>query len=190
MENLYGRCHLLTPWTDWDVSIHEDPAQISRQGRSMTYPFDFEIDESALTARFSSTSDLPYYDTTLSSCTCYDFQKRHLPCKHIYRLAVELGIVGIVKRSSSNYNKETLDEIRASGDIDSDPAQRSRQKSAMSAKLKPVSIDYENQAAMFKGSSKTPYTTTWNSCTCADFNIRKLPCKHIYRLRYEISAHK
>ena len=28
---------------------------------------------------------------TLDSCTCYDFQSRDLPCKHMYRLALELG---------------------------------------------------------------------------------------------------
>lgn len=189
MDNLYGRCHLLSPWENWDVSIHEDPAQISRQGRSMTYPFGFVIDFPSRTGRFSSTTDLPYYDTTLSSCTCYDFQRRHLPCKHIYRLAVELGVIEIIRRPSSHYDKGALDAIRSSENIDSDPAQLSRQKSAMSAKLKPVSIDYENQTAVFKGSSETPYITTLDSCTCVDFNVRKLPCKHIYRLRYELSNH-
>lgn len=186
MENLYGRCHLLTPWTDWDVSIHENPAQISRQGRSMTYPFDFEIDEFSQTGRFSSTTDLPYYDTTLSSCTCYDFQNRHLPCKHIYRLAVELGIVEIVKRSSTHYDKDILQEIRASGDIDNHPEQKKRIASARSAKTTPDSIDTEHKTGIFPGSGKQPYITTLSSCTCVDFVRRKLPCKHIYRLAIEL----
>lgn len=186
MENLYGRCHLLTPWTDWGVSIHENPAQISRQGRSMTYPFDFEIDEFSQTGRFSSTTDLPYYDTTLSSCTCYDFQNRHLPCKHIYRLAVELGIVEIVKRSSTHYDKDILQEIRASGDIDNHPEQKKRIASARSAKTTPDSIDTEHKTGIFPGSGKQPYITTLSSCTCVDFVRRKLPCKHIYRLAIEL----
>lgn len=33
------------------------------------------------------------YSTSLSDCTCPDFQRRKLPCKHIYKLALELGIV-------------------------------------------------------------------------------------------------
>lgn len=31
------------------------------------------------------------YHTTLTSCTCPDFAERQLPCKHMYRLAEELG---------------------------------------------------------------------------------------------------
>lgn len=33
------------------------------------------------------------YNTTLEDCTCVDFQRRNLPCKHIYRLAIELGLL-------------------------------------------------------------------------------------------------
>lgn len=33
------------------------------------------------------------YNVYLSHCDCNDFKERHLPCKHIYRLALELGIV-------------------------------------------------------------------------------------------------
>ncbi|MCL2600604.1 MAG: SWIM zinc finger family protein [Treponema sp.] len=32
------------------------------------------------------------YSTTLGKCECVDFSKRKLPCKHMYRLAHELGI--------------------------------------------------------------------------------------------------
>lgn len=93
---IYGRCHFLKEWLFWDVSIHAGQAQIERQGRAMTYPFSFKINRSAQAGTFSSTSDLPFYSTTLSECNCYDFQNRHLPCKHMYRLAVELGIIEIV----------------------------------------------------------------------------------------------
>lgn len=55
-----GRCHFLKEWPEWDMTIHGDDAQIGRQGRAMTYPFTFDVDSAAQTARFSSTSDLPY----------------------------------------------------------------------------------------------------------------------------------
>lgn len=32
------------------------------------------------------------YETFLDICPCGDFHRSHLPCKHIYRLAMELGI--------------------------------------------------------------------------------------------------
>lgn len=33
------------------------------------------------------------YNTTLLSCECVDFARRKRPCKHIFRLAIELGII-------------------------------------------------------------------------------------------------
>lgn len=188
---IYGRCRFIQNWSDWDYTIHEDPAQIDRQGWAMTYPFSFEINRDQQTAYFSSTSDLPYYDTSLHKCNCHDFQKRQLPCKHIYRLAVELGIIEIIRRSSgSHVAKNLLDEIRNSEDIDSHPEQVKRMKKAKDVKMAPISIDYVTQTAIFSGSGKKPYETTVDSCTCRDYFVRRLPCKHIYRLRMELEKAK
>lgn len=181
---IVGRCEFLSDWPEWDVNIHSDEAQIQRQGRAFTYPFDFKIESEEKRAVFSSTSDLPFYRTTLESCDCYDFQERHLPCKHMYRLAAELGIIKIIKRPT--YNKEQIQLIKDSGDIDNQPDQMKRIEKAKDKKCAPVSIDYENRSGVFAGSGKKPYETTENSCTCRDFFVRKLPCKHIYRLRMEL----
>lgn len=186
-QNTYGRCHIIKDWDDWDVSIHSDKAQTDRQGRAMTYPFTFQIDKNSQSARFSSTTDLPYYDTTLSNCTCYDFQKRKLPCKHIYRLAVELGVIEIIRRPS--FDKDKVAEIKKSSDIDNEPDQLKRQKSGMSSKCNPSEINYDKKTAIFSVSGKSPYITTLDTCTCRDYFVRRLPCKHIYRLRYELSNH-
>lgn len=159
----------------------------------MTYPFTFDVDSVAQTARFSSTSDLPYYDTSLSQCTCYDFQSRRLPCKHMYRLAVELGMIEIIRRTpggGSTASKELLAEVRASEDVDSHPEQIKRMEKAKGAKMAPVSIDYMEQTATFSGSGKKPYETTVVTCTCRDYFVRRLPCKHIYRLRMELEKSK
>lgn len=190
MENdkIYGRCHLFEDWPDWDVHIHEDPLQIAREGRAMTYPFDFEIDYDNATGTFSSTTDLPFYTTTLSTCTCYDFQGRKLPCKHIYRLAVELGKIEIINRKS--IENDRLNAIKNSGSIDEQPDQLKRQERAKEAKCKPMSIDYAAKTAIFSGSGKKPYETTVDSCTCRDYFVRRLPCKHIYRLRMELENMK
>jgi len=182
----YGRCRILTDWPDWDYEIHSTQDQIDRQGWAMNYPFSFKIDYENKTARFSSTSALPYYDTSLTSCNCEDFEQRGLPCKHIYRLAVELGIINIIKRKPKNSDMYVLAEIYASDDIDRHPEQQKRIKSAKLAKTTPTSIDKENQTGIFPGSGKTPYETTLRSCTCRDFIVRHLPCKHIYRLKMEL----
>lgn len=49
-ENTYGRCHILSDWTDWDYSIHCDKAQIERQGRAFTYPFTITVHKKKKTA--------------------------------------------------------------------------------------------------------------------------------------------
>ncbi len=184
MNQVAGRCHFLNEWPDWNNSIHNDESQIQRQGRAMTYPFSFKVDYNSNTAIFSSTSDLPFYETSLSYCTCHDFQDRRLPCKHIYRLAVELRLIEIINRPT--YDKDKIQAIRASGDIDAQPDQLKRIESAKKAKCSPLSIDYTARTAVFAGSGKTPYKTTIDSCTCRDYFVRHLPCKHIYRLRMEL----
>ena len=194
----FGRCHIINEWLEWDYSIHADEAQISRQGRAMNYPFQFKIDKEAKTAQFSSSSSLPYYTTSLSSCDCSDFQERKLPCKHIYRLAVELEIITIIKRVSSKTGKHTgnptrhyLDEdgeIIDNKDIDNHFEQLKRQKDALDDKYIPIEINYDTKKAIFKGSDQKPYETTIDTCTCRDYFIRRLPCKHIYRLRNELES--
>lgn len=183
-ENTYGRCRFLGEWPEWTKSVHEEDSQITRQGRSMTYPFDFDIDFDNETGEFSSTSDLPFYSTSLARCNCYDFQERHLPCKHMYRLAVELGVIEIIRRPS--FDKAKVEEIKSCGDIDSQPDQIKRKEKAKEAKCAPASVDFEARTAVFAGSGKKPYETTEDSCTCRDFFTRRLPCKHIYRLRMEL----
>ncbi|MBQ8947789.1 MAG: SWIM zinc finger family protein [Lachnospiraceae bacterium] len=37
------------------------------------------------------------YKTTLNKCTCPDFQKRNMPCKHMYYLADACGLLDEVK---------------------------------------------------------------------------------------------
>lgn len=185
-ENEFGRVRLLKNWNVWDNSVHIKQEQIERQGRAMHYPFTFEIDEDENTATFSSTSDLPYYNTTLSNCNCYDFQKRNLPCKHIYRLAVELCVIEIFNRAT--FDKEALTAIKNSDDIDNEPEQLKRQKSALEKKCTPVSVDKDTCTAVFKSSGKGFYETTLEKCTCRDYFVRRLPCKHIYRLRMELEG--
>lgn len=47
-------------------------------------------------------------------------------------------------------------------------------------------IEYESNYAKFTDESGT-YETTLNTCTCQDFKDRQLPCKHIYRLAFELN---
>ena len=48
------------------------------------------------------------YVATLTECTCPDFGHRHLPCKHIYRLAMELDLLNLphYNAAASGFSKE------------------------------------------------------------------------------------
>lgn len=179
-----GRCKFLKEWVDWPLEVHEEERLIDRQGRAMTYPFDFTINKKSHSGHFSSTTEVPFYKTTLHSCTCANFLDTHRPCKHIYRLAVELGYIEIIHRKRKS-NKKELEEIRLSDNVDEHPDQLKRQNSAKKCTL--VSIDYENRCGTFKGSGTSLYETTEEECTCRDYFVRRLPCKHVYRLRQELN---
>lgn len=56
------------------------------------------------------------YDVTLNSCTCYDFEARQLPCKHIYKLASELGYLDDLPKVNRKAAKAFKDNL--SSEID------------------------------------------------------------------------
>lgn len=45
-----------------------------------------------------------------------------------------------------------------------------------------VSFNPDEQTLFIAGSAADPYECNLQTCTCADFKIRHLPCKHIYCL--------
>ena len=96
-------------WTDEVLHTESDQLkrQISALGKKLT-PFD--VDVKSQTCRIKGSGKEAYV-ISLTDCTCNDFVKRRLPCKHMYRLAHELGIFAlqgmpavssIVKISSEN----------------------------------------------------------------------------------------
>lgn len=66
-----------------------------------------------------------------------------------------------------------------------DSEQIKRQNRACKKELTPLQINESDNSAVFKGSS-SKYLTTLSNCNCRDFILRKLPCKHMYRLAYEL----
>lgn len=72
------------------IGVNDAPDQIKRLEKAKMYactPLSVSMEECC--GVFSGSHGT--YNTTLDSCTCVDFVRRKLPCKHIYRLAIELG---------------------------------------------------------------------------------------------------
>lgn len=78
----------------WDVSIHSKIDQIKRINTSKQIKSKniVNIDVQGQTARILGSSG-EIYEVTLDHCTCFDFNAQRGPCKHIYKLAAELGLL-------------------------------------------------------------------------------------------------
>lgn len=76
---------------NWEESIHREPQQVGSRKRSVDIVLQ-NVDPGAGTALALGSSEFPY-EVSLESCTCEIFKKTHKPCKHIYRLASELGLL-------------------------------------------------------------------------------------------------
>lgn len=80
-------------FSEWDESVHLSPDQVKRRlNGEKIKPGAIVVDAAAQTATVDGSGAEPY-DVTLSGCTCSDFYSRGLPCKHMYRLAQELGLL-------------------------------------------------------------------------------------------------
>ena len=64
--------------------LHEEHEQLERQKKSLGLKMN-SVDRENLSGTIKN------YFVTLDGCTCVDFQRRLKPCKHMYRLAFELG---------------------------------------------------------------------------------------------------
>jgi len=75
----------------WDISIHGADGQDVRFDRALFQNLAIlSYDPSTRSAEIKGSRG-EIYSTSLDRCTCEDFQRRGLPCKHIYKLALARG---------------------------------------------------------------------------------------------------
>ena len=77
----------------WSDKIHSDEfaqKRIESATKATLTPKQIDI-ENGLGSFIGSSKD--EYKTSLQSCTCIDFGRNKRPCKHIYRLAMECGLL-------------------------------------------------------------------------------------------------
>lgn len=155
--------------------------------------FDFEKQ----TAVFRDPEKNIIVKTSLTYCECRDFnftgkmrRKKYQPCMHIYRLAIELGLIKAdlfdskMKKDFSHRRKNHTNFIR---DVDQwgswniaiheTDVQLKRQYQAYT-----MLYDDPEAIIMDDGSRILGHYVTLESCSCPDFQERGLPCKHIYYL--------
>nr|WP_319488610.1 SWIM zinc finger family protein [uncultured Caproiciproducens sp.] len=99
---------------NWDSLVHEDFDQLKRIAFSQRIKSEnITLDAEHESAEIVGTDGI--YEVNLCDCTCYDFQTRQLPCKHIYRLASELGFLSelpkISRKAEKAFNGSIPEEI-------------------------------------------------------------------------------
>jgi len=194
----------------WPSEILNAPELASRRKRSHSLKM-LLLDKENTTAEFQSSRNGKIYQTTLGRCTCKDFAlgRGEYPCKHILRLAEELGVfkneyfisgerdytldknsVNIISQKDNdknNYDYSYRWRTRWSTKIINSPELTSRRKLSHSVEI--ISYDKNNTVAVCKDyEHEKIYRTTLTKCTCEDFaagfGIR--PCRHILHLADEL----
>lgn len=95
----------------WPDELHETPDQqkrIASARKAETTPS--TIDRETQTGEFPGSGKNPYR-TSLTRCTCQFFHAKGVPCKHMYRLAMELGIIDIDYKTGTNKNDGSVQQI-------------------------------------------------------------------------------
>ena len=82
------------PFYRWDESVHREPEQIERRRQASEESFSIQYqDEEKGLARIRDASDSAVYWCNLGMCQCEEFKKTHKPCKHIYKIALDKGLI-------------------------------------------------------------------------------------------------
>ena len=85
-------------------SLYGEPEQVKRQKAALRLNVQ-SVDQA------SSSGKINDYSVTLDDCSCRDFAIHHKPCKHMYRLAHELGVFHL---SGEVINDSSMKSVAAS----------------------------------------------------------------------------
>lgn len=199
-----GEADQLETWDFQDPVANGAEALVNRQKSALNL-VSLEVDEDQRTGIFFDREKKTRIKATLASCECRDFlfvgqtrRRRLQPCKHIYRLAIELGLLEpkhLDHKARQRLHQHRLDDLQMVEDhrlacLGRDPGQwgqwpaaahqsglqRNRQYRAYFIQDdEPERIHRLRAGWRIRG-----HVATLEECDCSDFCARRLPCKHIY----------
>ncbi|HTB85415.1 MAG TPA: SWIM zinc finger family protein [Candidatus Sulfotelmatobacter sp.] len=191
---------MLDKWDFQNEVENSTTQQINRQKSARNLEI-IQFDPSEPRGVFFDTKRNSKNTATLCECDCKDFnfagQNRRnsfKPCMHIYRLAIELGLLEAkyldrdARHSLAGFlSKEETLKLQG---LSEDPSQWGGWASAIHAsgiqrnrQYRAYLIYYEEKGVTETTSSGWTvheYEVALNRCECGDFLDRRLPCKHIY----------
>ena len=199
----------LLNWNFQDAVKNGTEALVNRQ-KSAVNLLVLDIDKHRRTGAFLDREKNVRHLASLSSCDCRDFrfvgssQRKTLqPCQHIYRLAMELGLLRprhLDHRAREAIRSHRLDDLNQIEDyrlanlgrdssqwgqwpapVHQSGLQRNRQYRAyFICDDEPDRIELDQS-----GWHVRDHAVTLEACDCGDFGDRQLPCKHIYAVALE-----
>lgn len=87
---IFGKESPSEQWAKWD-NVRGQPAE-DRKARGIGGKLTvISIDKDACIGNYVGSDGRTRYKASLQRCTCPDFQKRKVPCKHMYHLAYNFG---------------------------------------------------------------------------------------------------
>jgi len=84
----------VAPFYRWPDHIHQEPAQRARlrQAREENFLIKYQDEEKGL-AQIKSDIETEFVWCNLGMCQCQEYKATHKPCKHIYKIALEKGLI-------------------------------------------------------------------------------------------------
>lgn len=82
------------PFLRWPASVHQEPEQKERlrQAKEENFSIQYENETKGL-CRIRAASDSETFWCNPGMCQCPDYKRTHKPCKHIYKIALERGLL-------------------------------------------------------------------------------------------------
>lgn len=87
--------------------LHEETGQVNRQKSALKLNVQ-SVDNTSKTGRIND------YAVSLEECSCRDFSLHHKPCKHMYRLAYELGLFSLPGQAVNDASVKNSNEKKKS----------------------------------------------------------------------------
>lgn len=96
-------------FNSFDASFHNEPEQLKRRIRAKNIKATTITDNGDHYVVIGSKGDI--YNTNLSICNCLDFKKNHLPCKHMYKFALDHGLIDDLPKINPKKSKLFAEKI-------------------------------------------------------------------------------
>lgn len=82
------------PFLRWPASVHQEAEQLKRLNQARNEDCIMEpVGTRGKFYRIKFSSDSDFVNCAVGMCQCPEYKRTHKPCKHIYKIASERGLI-------------------------------------------------------------------------------------------------